>query len=171
VGMVELVHCLGEAGAPSGNLHEMNKGGSIRFEAVGVTVTMTHAFHSSGIEGMGGGETVLYGGEPAGFIVTVDGEGAFYFAGDTAAFSDMALLAELYSPKLAFLPIGDRFTMGAKEAAKAVELLASVETVVPMHFGTFPLLTGTPEAFEAAVRERGLQTAIRVLTPGETQEF
>jgi L-ascorbate metabolism protein UlaG (beta-lactamase superfamily) len=171
VGIVELIGCLGKAGSPEKNLIEMNKGGSLRFEDLGLTVTVTHALHTSSFEPGAEVAPGEYAGEPAGFIVTLDDGFAFYFAGDTAVFSDMALLSELYEPKLAFLPIGDHYTMGAKEAAKACELLSSVETVVPMHFGTFPRLIGTPEAFEKAVKDRGLKTTVRVLKPGEAETF
>jgi L-ascorbate metabolism protein UlaG (beta-lactamase superfamily) len=122
-------------------IQPMNKGGTIALPDLGVTITLTHAFHSSSIDT---GDGTIYGGEPCGIVVTLDDGSAFYFAGDTALFSDMALISELYAPKLAFLPIGDRFTMGPKEAAKALEFLSTVETVVPMHYGTFGLLSGTP---------------------------
>jgi L-ascorbate metabolism protein UlaG (beta-lactamase superfamily) len=171
IGIVELMGCLNKAGAPADNLTEMNKGGSVRFEDLGLTVTMTHALHSSGFEtGTTAPGEAVYAGEPAGFVVTLDDGFAFYFAGDTAVFGDMALISELYAPKLAFLPIGDHYTMGPKQAAKACELLSSVETVIPMHYGTFPALTGTPEAFAQALKDRGLKTAVRVLKPGQPEE-
>ena len=166
VGIVELIAYLGEKGIPWANLHEMNKGGNLRLPELSVTVTMTHAIHSSGIEGDGPSR---YGGEPAGFVVTLHDSGfAFYFAGDTALFSDMSLISELYEPKVALLPIGDHFTMGPREAARAVKFLSSVETVIPMHYGTFPLLTGTPEALREEMAKIGVTTQILTLLPGET---
>jgi L-ascorbate metabolism protein UlaG (beta-lactamase superfamily) len=123
----------------------MNKGGS---QTVGnITVTMTHAFHSSGIQD---GDHVIYGGEPAGFVVEIPDGRRIYFAGDTAVFGDMRLIARLYEPDLAILPIGDLYTMGPREAAVAVELLG-VRKVIPMHYGTFPPLTGTPGALRELV--------------------
>src|SRR5207248_7255818 len=117
----------------------------------GIRVTLTHAMHSSSIMD---GDAVIYTGEPAGFVIELDGGYRIYFAGDTAVFGDMALIRELYRPQLAILPIGDFFTMGPLEAAKAVELLG-VSDVVPMHYGTWPPLVGTPEK-------------LRELAPGAT---
>jgi L-ascorbate metabolism protein UlaG (beta-lactamase superfamily) len=118
----------------------MNKGGSQKIGSV--TVTMTHAVHSCGITDDDG--SILYGGEAAGYIVKTEDGRTIYFAGDTNVFSDMELIAELYKPDLAFLPIGDLYTMSPREAAVACRLL-NVPTVIPMHFGTFPQLTGRPE--------------------------
>jgi L-ascorbate metabolism protein UlaG (beta-lactamase superfamily) len=164
VGMVELTAWLGRRGVDGGQLHGMNKGGSLHFPDLGLTVTVTHAFHSSSAEEDG---ALVYTGEPAGFVVTLDSGTAFYFAGDTDVFGDMALISELYAPSLAFLPIGDHFTMGPRGAAKAVTLLPSVQAVVPMHYGTFGLLTGTPEAFAEAVKKAGGTAEVKVLRPGE----
>jgi L-ascorbate metabolism protein UlaG (beta-lactamase superfamily) len=136
----------------------MNKGGSQKVGSV--TVTMTHAVHSCGITENDG--KIVYGGEAAGYVVRFEDGRAIYFAGDTNVFSDMALIAELYKPDLAFLPIGDLFTMGPREAAVACRLL-KVPTVIPMHFGTFPPLTGRPER----LRELVPDTKIWDLTPGE----
>jgi L-ascorbate metabolism protein UlaG (beta-lactamase superfamily) len=121
------------------NVSAMNKGGS---QAVGpLKVTMTHAVHSCGIVDDG---KIIYGGEAAGYVLRLPDNRAIYFAGDTNVFSDMALIQELYAPELAMIPIGDLFTMSPREAAKACRLLKA-KTVIPMHFGTFPPLTGTPE--------------------------
>jgi L-ascorbate metabolism protein UlaG (beta-lactamase superfamily) len=130
----------------------MNKGGT--FEADGIKVTMTHADHSAG-DWNPGGETTLYLGEPVGLLVELENGFRFYFAGDTAAFGDMALIRELHAPQLAFLPIGGHFTMGPREAALATGLLG-VEDVVPIHYGTFPILAGTPAELRTALDERGL---------------
>ncbi len=136
----------------------MNKGGS---QVVGsVTVTMTHAVHSCGITDTDG--SLIYGGEAAGYVIKIPDGRSIYFAGDTNVFSDMALISELYKPDLAFLPVGDLFTMGPREAAVACRLL-NVPIVVPMHFGTFPALTGTPEHLQKLAPE----TEIRELKPGE----
>ena len=130
----------------------MNKGGTV--ETAGVKVTMVHADHSAG-DWNPGGETTLYLGEPAGFVVEVENGFRFYDAGDTAVFGDMRLIRDLYRPELALLPIGGHFTMGPREAALAVELLG-VRHVIPIHYGTFPLLAGTPDQLRSALAARGL---------------
>lgn len=125
----------------------MNKGGT---QAAGpLRVTMTTALHSCGISDEG---KILYGGEAAGYILHMPDGRRAYFAGDTAIFSEMALYAELYNPEIAFLPIGDLFTMGPDEAALACRLLG-VRKVIPMHFGTFPPLTGRPDQLAAQLRD------------------
>jgi L-ascorbate metabolism protein UlaG (beta-lactamase superfamily) len=147
VGIVELVAWLSAQGVPDDKLIGFNKGGTI--EVAGVRITMTNAFHSSSMP------DGTYAGEPAGFIIGV-GEATVYFAGDTNVFGDMALIAELYAPTVAVLPIGDHYTMGPREAAKALELLGNPRCV-PCHWGTFPVLVGRPEALAAltpAVVER-----------------
>lgn len=132
------------------NLSPMNKGGTQKIGIGGGSkVTMTHAQHSSGIEDNG---RMIYAGEPAGFVVGLSDGRSFYHAGDTCGFSDMQLIHELYQPELAMLPIGDHFTMGPREAALACKFLKP-KTVVPMHYGTFPLLTGTPEALKELLGE------------------
>lgn len=129
------------------NLCGMNKGGS---QKVGpVTVTMTHAVHSCGIQD---GDQVIYGGEACGYVLRLADGRAVYFAGDTNVFSDMALIRELYQPELAVLPIGDLYTMSPREAALACRLLQP-RRVIPMHFGTFPPLTGRPEQLAEAIRD------------------
>jgi L-ascorbate metabolism protein UlaG (beta-lactamase superfamily) len=139
----------------------MGKGGS---QKVGeFDVTMTHAFHSNSIDDNG---TRLYGGEPAGLVIRMPGGFTVYHAGDTALFGDMKLIGELYKPDLAMLPIGDLFTMGPREAAYATRLLG-VKHVIPMHYGTFPVLVGRPEALQKEAADiAGLQ--IHALKPGET---
>lgn len=139
----------------------MSKGGT---QKVGeLEVTMVDAKHSSGIED---GGKVVYAGEPAGYVVRLPGGLTMYHAGDTSVFGDMKLIGELYEPELACLPVGDLFTMGPREAAKAIRLL-NVRHVIPMHYGTFPMLTGTPAALAAITQDiPGLE--IHALKPGET---
>ena len=108
-------------------------------EKEGVKITLTHAFHSSS------SNDLQYLGEPAGLILELEDGKKIYFAGDTCVFGDMQLIGRIYEPDLAVLPIGDHYTMGPKEAALALELLG-VERCVPCHWGTFGLLTGTPNA-------------------------
>ncbi|MGE5645163.1 MAG: metal-dependent hydrolase [Acidobacteriota bacterium] len=142
------------------NVAPMNKGGSQRVGPV--DVTMTHAVHSCGIEDDGG--KIVYGGEAAGYVLRLTGGRTVYFSGDTAVFSDMALIEQLYHPELAFLPVGDLFTMGPKEAALACCLLKP-KKVVPMHFGTFPALTGRPDQLAELVKDRGVE--VWQLEPGK----
>jgi L-ascorbate metabolism protein UlaG (beta-lactamase superfamily) len=130
----------------------MNKGGTV--EAAGIKVTMVHADHSAG-DWNPGGETTLDLGEPVGFVVELENGFRFYFAGDTALFGDMRLIRDLYAPELALLPIGGHFTMGPRDAAIAVEFLG-VNHVIPLHYGTWPPLAGTPEGLREELRGRGL---------------
>ena len=125
----------------------MNKGGSVEID--GIKVTMTHAVHSCGIQD---GEQILYGGEAAGYVVKFENGVTIYHAGDTAAFSDMKIIGELYKPDVALLPIGDFYTMDPSQGAYAIRLL-DVKTVVPMHYGTFPVLTGTPERLRELTKD------------------
>jgi L-ascorbate metabolism protein UlaG (beta-lactamase superfamily) len=140
----------------------MNKGGTQ--EAAGLRFTMVHALHSSGIEE---GGQVIYGGEAAGFVVTLEDGTRIYHAGDTSVFSDMALIAELYAPDIALLPIGDLFSMSPREAAVAARMLKP-KYLVPMHHGTFPALTGTPNALEEELKKAKVQCEVIALRPGET---
>ena len=140
-----------------------NKGGTVDLGFV--KLTMTHALHSCSIKD---GDQVLYGGEAAGYIITPQGGKPAYFAGDTTVFSDMALLQEVYQPELAFLPIGDHFTMGPHEAAHAARLVRA-KHVIPMHYGTFPALTGTPEALAQKLEKDGIE--VWTLQPGVSVDW
>jgi L-ascorbate metabolism protein UlaG (beta-lactamase superfamily) len=130
----------------------MNKGGTV--EAAGVKVTMTGADHSAG-DWNAGGDTTLYLGEPVGFVVELENGFRFYHAGDTNVFGDMAIIRDLYRPDIALLPIGGHYTMGPREAALAVELLG-VRHIMPIHYGTFPALAGTPAELRTELDGRGL---------------
>lgn len=144
------------------NVVGMNPGGTLKTQ--GLSITMVPAVHSSSIEEDG---KLLYMGLATGYVVTFEDGHTVYYAGDTSIFGDMKLIGEMYRPSVAFLPIGDLFTMGPEQAAMAAEMLA-VRQVVPMHYGTFPALTGTP----ARLRDLVAQHAIDVLElkPGETSE-
>jgi L-ascorbate metabolism protein UlaG (beta-lactamase superfamily) len=141
----------------------MNKGGSQKSGEV--TFTMTHAIHSCGILDEG---KIIYGGEAAGYVLRLGDGRSLYFAGDTNVFSDMQLIEQLYRPELAFLPIGDLFTMSPREAAMACRLLKA-RRVIPMHFGTFPPLTGRPDQLRKLVRD--LKTEVCELEPGKPVEW
>jgi L-ascorbate metabolism protein UlaG (beta-lactamase superfamily) len=154
-GMVELIGWLGANGVADDKGIGFNKGGTI--EVAGVKVTMTNAFHSSSA---GDG---TYTGEAAGLVFHLEDGKRVYFAGDTCVFGDMQLIARLYSPDVAVLPIGDHYTMGPAEAALALELLGNPRCV-PCHWGTFPLLTGTPA--ELAALAKG--ATVEQISPGDT---
>jgi L-ascorbate metabolism protein UlaG (beta-lactamase superfamily) len=160
VAIYELCEWLGRKGVQ--RLEPMNKGGSQ--QVAGLTITMTDARHSSGF--FDGGQMV-HMGEPAGFVIRLEDQRAIYFAGDTSLFSDMQLIGDRHKPEIAFLPIGDRFTMDPVDAARACQMLG-VRLVVPMHWGTFPILTGRPEDLKRLVEPKGIQ--MLELKPGETAE-
>jgi L-ascorbate metabolism protein UlaG (beta-lactamase superfamily) len=128
----------------------------------GVRITMTTAVHSGSIQDNG---AIVYLGGAAGFVLRQPDMPTIYFAGDTALFGDMKIIAELYSPEIAFLPIGDHYTMGPDTAAIAARWLG-VRQVVPMHWGTFPLLTGTPTMLKAELAGSGID--VLELAPGDT---
>lgn len=155
----ELCTWLGSKGVR--NCSGMNLGGSQ--EVLGLQVTMVRADHSCGISD---GDQILYGGVASGYVVRLPGGFTFYHAGDTALFSDMQLIGEMYRPELAFLPIGDLFTMDPIQAARACRYLG-VRNVIPIHWGTFPPLTGTPEALVKALGNNGTNCKVIKLNPGE----
>jgi L-ascorbate metabolism protein UlaG (beta-lactamase superfamily) len=160
IALVELRGWLSGKGLPEDTEQAGNKGGTL--EAAGIKVTFTNAHHSS--SAFEGGKPV-YLGEPAGLVIEVENGTKLYFAGDTCVFGDMQLIGRIYEPDVAILPIGDHFTMGPREAAVALELLG-VSRCVPCHYGTFPLLTGTPDE----LRKLAKGVEILALEPGETVE-
>ena len=139
---------------------DMGVGGTV--DVKGLKISMVPAVHTSSIDEDG---QQLYAGLAAGFIVALEDGRSIYFAGDTAVFGDMALIRQMYSPEIAFLPIGDHYTMDPKGAAIACGLLG-VKQVVPMHYGTFPALSGSPDDLKRLVEPRGVD--VLVLKPGET---
>lgn len=148
------------------NLVEMNKGGTVK---VGdVALTMVSADHSCGVT-VGEGLPNVYGGDPVGFIARSgdSDSGSIYVSGDTNVFGDMRLIQELYQPEIGFIPIDGHYNMGPREAAHAVELLG-LSRVVPIHFGTFPLLTGTPEEFVRHLDGRNTEAQAVVINPGQS---
>jgi L-ascorbate metabolism protein UlaG (beta-lactamase superfamily) len=154
----ELVSWLERQGVK--NTRPMNIGGSQTVS--GVEIAMVNALHSS--SALDGGQNT-YLGSATGFVVRFEDGPAMYFAGDTALFGDMRLIGERYSPDIAFLPIGDRYTMGPEDAAIAAEWLG-VKTVVPMHYGTFPELTGTPDELRKFTGPKGID--VIELRPGQS---
>jgi len=143
----------------------MNKGGT--FHVGEIAITMVGADHSAG-DWNAGAETTLYLGEPAGFVVRLENGYTIYHAGDTNVFAEMRFIGELYRPNVALLPIGGHYTMGPREAALAMELLG-VDAVAPIHWGTFTILTGTPDQLRTELEARGLGgVVVHDWKPGDT---
>jgi L-ascorbate metabolism protein UlaG (beta-lactamase superfamily) len=155
IAQVELRGFLDSEGAEGDMTQAPNKGGTA--EAQGIKVTLTDAHHSSSWS------DGRYLGEACGLVIEVENGTKLYFAGDTNVFMDMQLIGRIYEPDVAVLPIGDHFTMGPKEASVALELLA-VAKCIPCHYGTFPILRGTPDEL------RALAPNVDVIAPepGET---
>ncbi|MFL5945862.1 MAG: metal-dependent hydrolase [Gaiellaceae bacterium] len=155
VAMVELKAWLKEQGAQTDDVPGSNKGGTV--EAEGMKFTLVNAFHSSGAP------DGTYVGDAAGVVVELEDGKKIYFAGDTCVFGDMQLIGRIYSPDVAVLPIGGHFTMDPREAAVACELLGSPR-VVPCHYGTFPLVGGTPDE----LRKHAPNANVEAIDPGES---
>jgi L-ascorbate metabolism protein UlaG (beta-lactamase superfamily) len=159
VAIYELALHFGSKGVA--NILPMGKGGTQRIDDV--EVSMVHAIHTSSVDESG---MHLFVGDAAGLVVRLPGGFTLYHAGDTCVFGDMKIIGELYKPDLVCLPIGDHFTMGPREAAYAIRLLG-VNNVLPIHYGTFPQLTGTPEALRDLTQDiAGLE--IHQPKPGES---
>src|SRR5262245_40226190 len=159
VAQVELRGWLAGKGLPADGSLAPNKGGTVR--VADVRVTLTDANHSSSSFA---DDTFVYLGESCGVVIRLDDGPTIYFAGDTNVFGDMALVRRIYAPDVAVLPIGDHYTMGPEEAAVAAELVGAPR-VVPSHYGTFPILTGTPDALRPLLPA---DTELVVSEPGET---
>jgi L-ascorbate metabolism protein UlaG (beta-lactamase superfamily) len=156
VGIHELCSWLEKKGAKV--ISPMNKGGSQTVDDV--RITMVHADHSCGILD---GDQIIYGGEACGYVIEFQNGVKIYHAGDTNVFGDMQIIRDLYSPDIAMLPIGDLFTMSPREAAYACKLLRT-KSVIPMHFGTFPPLTGKPADLKKLVKD----VEVVEMQPGQT---
>ncbi len=143
------------------NVTGMNIGGS--YVTKGIKVTMVQAMHSSSIQE---GNEIIYGGDAAGFVLTLEDGTTVYHAGDTGIFGDMALIGELYAPSVAILPIGNHYVMGPREAAYATKLIGP-KVVIPMHYGSFPVLTGTVDEFKQELAALGVEVRVAELSPGE----
>lgn len=157
---------------PYEQLVRINKSGPIEPLGEGITITMVHAEHSSEVvhtDPETKSKTVHPGGEPAGYVIELAEDLTIYHAGDTGVFGDMRLIHELYRPDVALLPIGGHFTMDPRHAAYAVNNLLKSSRVVPIHYGTFPPLKGTPEAFQEALGEAPVD--VIVMEPGEVRSF
>lgn len=160
VAITEIARYLKGKGIP---VESMNIGGTMVID--GVSFTMTAAMHSSTIEEAGPG---FSGGSAAGFVVEMDGQ-KIYHAGDTALFSDMKLIGELYHPNIALLPIGGRYTMGVAEAMMAANFIGA-KTVIPIHYNTWQKISADPLQFKKAI-ERTTDIKVQVLKPGESMQI
>ncbi|MEP6590832.1 MAG: metal-dependent hydrolase [Gemmatimonadota bacterium] len=159
---LEITGELAAEGVPKEQLVGFNKGGAATIH--GITVTLTQAFHSSSLDGPDGRARSI--GDPCGLVIELPNGTVIYDTGDTCVFGDMALIAELYRPTVLMLPIGDFYTMGPRQAAKACELV-SPEWIIPHHYGTGPGLTGTPDALRTLLPP-GLAERVLAPPPGET---
>jgi L-ascorbate metabolism protein UlaG (beta-lactamase superfamily) len=155
VAMIELKSWLGDQGANVGEKPGFNKGGTVDVD--GIRFTLVNAFHSSGAP------DGSYVGEAAGLVVEFENGTTLYIAGDTCVFTDMQLIGRIYNPDVAVLPIGGHFTMDPREAGVALELLGT-KRCIPYHYGTFPLLAGTPDE----LRQHASGVEILAIEPGET---
>ena len=158
VGIVELMGLLKQDGLAAEQAVEFNKGGTVEFDEF--SVTMTSANHSSSFGGR-------YAGDPAGLVVSFKDDITLYHMGDTNIFMDLQLYADLYKPDVAFVPMGDHFTMGPGEAARAVEML-NPSHAVPIHYATFPPLVDDPKEFKQLTEAK---TSTKVITPEAGDEF
>jgi len=158
VAPVEVRGWLERLGVETEGGHDPNKGGTVELD--GIRVTLTHAQHSSSAN------DGTYLGEPCGLVFELENGFKIYFAGDTNVFGDMALIARIYAPDVAVLPIGGHYTMGPGEAAVALELLG-VKRCVPSHYGTFPVLSGTPDM----LRELAPGVQVEAPEPGGSVEL
>jgi L-ascorbate metabolism protein UlaG (beta-lactamase superfamily) len=155
VAIIELKEWVGEQGAEVGEMPGFNKGGTVEVE--GIKFTLVNAFHSSGAP------DGSYVGEAGGLVIEFENGTTLYVAGDTCVFGDMQLIGRIYKPDVAVLPIGGHFTMDPREASVALELLGT-KRCIPYHYGTFPLLTGTPDE----LRQQAPGVEVIELQPGES---
>lgn len=161
ISMPEIAHYLIQKGLHPEKIVGMNKGGTVTI--ADIRITMVHALHSSSIVEE---NQIIYGGEAAGFIMRFDNGFTVYHAGDTAVFGDMKIIRNLYQPDLALLPIGNHYVMSPEEAVYACGLLKP-QYVIPMHYGTFPVLSGTSENFLALMKKLP-EVKVVVMKPGES---
>src|SRR6059058_2845007 len=141
-------------------------GGTLNLLDGDVIVTFVPAWHGTAVE-KDENSPPYYGGNPSGLIIAIRGGPTIYHTGDTDLFSDMALVSQFNKIDIMLVCIGDHFTMGPVRAAEAVKLVAP-RTVIPMHYATFPVLTGTPKAFDRELRKRNVKAELQVLNIGET---
>lgn len=159
--MFDMVSWIAKQGIAEDRFVGFNIGGTV--DAAGIKFTMTQAQHSSSNTDDQG--NIVYLGEPVGYVMTFEDGSVLYHSGDTGVFGDMRIIGELYTPDAAILPIGDHFTMGPQQAAYAAKLIGA-KRVIPEHYGTFPLLTGTPDALREALAGQNIEVV--ALEPGQS---
>jgi L-ascorbate metabolism protein UlaG (beta-lactamase superfamily) len=160
--MFDVTTWLKAQGVEDQRLIGFNKGGTV--EVAGVRATMTKAEHSSTyVEN----DQIISMGEAVGYVLRMQNGFTIYHTGDTAVTYDMLIVGDLYQPDLTILPIGDWFTMDPRQAAYALKLIRS-KYAIPGHYGTFPLLTGTPEELRRQCQELGVNVEVIALGPGES---
>jgi L-ascorbate metabolism protein UlaG (beta-lactamase superfamily) len=152
-------------GVSGDKINPGNIGGTV--DCGSFTTTFVQALHSSSSQGQGGQNTYL--GNPGGLVLHFAGEKTLYHMGDTDIFSDMALIHELHQPQIGIVPVGDRFTMGGAVAALACQRYFRFDTVIPCHFGTFPIIDQTAEKFTAGLEGSNVKVALPKI--GETVEL
>lgn len=159
---------------PEDTVLPMDKSGSVMPFGSGVRITMVHAEHSSVLtwtDQTTHAKSTYPGGEPVGFIIEMENGFKIYHMGDTGLFGDMKLINDYYHPDLVLMPIGGRFTMDPTDAAFAIHHWLHPKFLIPMHYGTFPLLTGTPEELIKFLGGQADKPLIKVLKPGESATF
>lgn len=158
VSQVELSGLLKKHGLPEDQAVEFNKGGSIHYDDF--SVTLVNANHSSSYQGE-------YAGEAGGLVISFEDDICFYHMGDTNIFADLDFYRGMYEPHVVAAPIGDYYTMGPQEAAMCIEML-NPKIAVPIHYGTFPVLTGDPKEFKKFTKE---YSDTKVLIPKAGEQF
>ncbi|PLX36816.1 MAG: metal-dependent hydrolase [Hyphomicrobiales bacterium] len=153
--------CMWAAAEGVESVNPMNSGGTVDVGPFSVSLTVAHHSSSSQMNG----QPPIYFGNPHGVVIAAPGEKTLYHAGDTDIFSDMALIHELYEPKIGILPIGDRFTMGAKSAALAARRFFRFDTVIPCHYGTFPIIDQDTAKFMVQMGDKA--SSVREMKIGE----
>ncbi|MBA2661428.1 MAG: metal-dependent hydrolase [Bradymonadaceae bacterium] len=157
IGIYDLTSWLATKGVDDTRLIGMNKGGTVKIDALSISVTMTTAVHSSSYQEDDG--TIVYLGEAAGYVVAFSNDIRLYISGDTCLFGDMEWIGDLYEPNVAIMPIGDHYTMDPRAAAIACDLVG-VDAVIPCHWGTFDALTGTPAMLREYVQNYELEVEV-----------
>jgi len=161
VSIFDLTIILNKNGISDSDLIGLNVGGTV--EVDGIKFSMTPATHSGSAFD---GDNLVYGGDPVGYVITLEDGFRFYHSGDTWVMADMEFVGKLFEPEVAFLPIGGHFTMDVKGAALSAKLL-NVKRVIPMHYATFPVLKGTPDELKAELEDSGIE----VIVPAVGEEF
>lgn len=153
--------CMYLSGKGAENINPGNTGGEV--DCGGFRVAFTNALHSSAASGPNG---AVYLGNPNGLVLVAPGEPVLYHMGDTDLFADMALIHEFYEPEIGIVPVGDRFTMGGARAAYAVKKYFAFSDVFPCHYGSFPILDATADAFASALK--GSNVTVHTPKSGES---